>query len=370
VKQLAFVRRAPLRASVGLAVVLTLGPPAAIFRSVVWAQGAAHDETGALTATAPEATGKTPLEKQFAGTSIELDTYVGSGTFYRRYSDPYVSNGIYLKPIYHLPTKRDLTLNARLYVEVEYTSPDNPEARRFYPLDPWLWLSAKNLYTEPRSRIRFGGQARLVLPVSYESRYQHLLAGVGLGANATRESEFGRPDAKGKRWGLTLSLGVVVVKNINSSVLRGNRPGDTTGCMNAPPATTQANAAEPGAASSDRCGGPLNTNVSLLSAGSVSITRGRWSAGAILYVINNFRYAAPADAFSSTNTPLGREDVSWGILTLGYEIRQHIALAVGISSQQPALDARYRYPRFPFFDFSGTNANNYTQAFVALGGTI
>jgi hypothetical protein len=370
VKQLAFGRPSSLRALVGLMIALAIGPPAAIFGSVVWAQGAAHDETGALTATATEAAGKAPIEKQFAGTSAELDTYVGTGTFYRRYSDPYVSNGLYLKPIYHLPTKRDLTLNARLYIEVEYTSPDNPQARRFYPLDPWLWLAAKNLYTEPRSRIRFGGQLRLVLPVSYESRYQHLLAGVGVGLNATREAELGRPDAKGKRWGVTVSLGVVVVKNINSSVLRGNGPGDTTGCMNAPPATTEANAAEPGAASSDRCGGPLNNSLSLLSAGSLAVTRGHWNAGAVLYVINNFRYTAPTDAFSSTNTPLGREDVSWGILTLGYEIRPHLGVNVGISSQQPALDARYRYPRFPFFDFTGTNANNYTQAFVAIGGTL
>jgi hypothetical protein len=370
VKQLAFGRPSPLRALVGLMIALAIGPPAAIFGSVVWAQGAAHDETGALAATTEEAAGKTPIEKMFAGTSAELQTYIGSGTFYRRYSDPYVSNGLYLKPIYHLQTKHDLTLNARLYAEVEYTSPDNPQARRLYPLDPWLWLAAKNLYTEPRSRIRFGGQLRLVLPLSYESRYQHLLAGVGLGANATRESEFGRPDAKGKRWALVASLGVVVVKNINTSVLRGNGPGDTTGCMNAPPATTEANAAEPGVASSDRCGGPLNTNESLLSAGSVIVTRGRWSAAAVLYVINNFRYTAPTDAFSSTNTPLGREDVTWGILSLSYEVRPHLTASIGLTSQQPALDARYRYPRFPFFDLTGNNANNYTQGFFAITGTI
>jgi hypothetical protein len=362
VKQLAF--------GFGLAVALAIGPLAAIFPSVVWAQGAAHDETGALTATATEAAGKTPIEKQFAGTYADFSTFVGSGTFYRRYSDPYVSNALYLKPVYHLPSKHDLTLNARLYLEVEYTQPDNPQARRFYPLDPWFWLAARNLYTEPRSRIRFGGQIRMVLPLSYESRYSHLLTGIGVGGNATRESEFGRPDAKGKRWGLVLTAAVVVVKNINTSVLRGNGPGDTTGCMNAPPATTEANAAEPGAASSDRCGGPLNTNLSVLSAGGVTLTRSRWSAGAILYVINNFRYAAPADAFSSTNTPLGREDVTWGILSLGYEVRPHLSVSVGLSSQQPALDARYRYPRFPFFDFSGTNANNLTQAFASITGTI
>jgi hypothetical protein len=370
VKQLAFVRRSPFRALVGLMIALAIGPPAAIFGSVVWAQGAAHDETGALTATAEEAAGKTPLEKQFAGTYAEFATYVGSGTFYRRYSDPYISNALYLKPIYHLPTKRDLYLSARLYFETEYTSPDNPQARRFYPLDTWLNITNRNIYTEPRSRIQFSGSARLVLPLSYESRYQHLLAGVGIGGNAMRDSEFGRPDAKGKRWRLNLQASVMFIKNVNTSVLRGNGPGDTTGCMAPPPAATQAAGAEPGVSSSDRCGGPLNTNFSVLSAVFVTLTRSRWALSATLSLNNNFRYTAPTDAFSSTNTPLGREDLTWGILALGYELRPHVTLSVGMSSQQPALDARYRYPRFPFFDFSGTNANNYSQFFASITGTI
>src|SRR5581483_11938425 len=167
VEQLAFGRRSPFRALVGLMIAFAIGLLAAIFPSVVWAQGAAHDETGGTLTTVPVEPPKTAFEKKFAGTYAEFSTFVGSGTFYTRYSDPYVSNALYLKPVYHLPGKRDLTLNARLYVEVEYTQPDNPQARRFYPLDPWFWLAARNLYTEPRSHIRFGGQARLVLPLSY-----------------------------------------------------------------------------------------------------------------------------------------------------------------------------------------------------------
>ena len=276
-KQLAFVRPSPFPALVGLMIALAIGPPAAIFGSVVWAQGAAHDETGALTATATEAAGKTPIEKQFAGTSAELSTFVGSGTFYRRYSDPYVSNALYLKPIYHLPTRRDLTLNARLYIEVEYTSPDNPQARRFYPLDPWLWLAAKNLYTEPRSRIRFGGQPRLVLPLSYESRYQHLLAGVGLGLNATREIGVRPPRRQGQALGRHAVARRRGREEHQHQRAARERPRRHDRLHDAPPATTEANAAEPGAASSDRCGGPLNTSFSLLSAGSLA--RSRAAAG-------------------------------------------------------------------------------------------
>jgi len=155
VKQLAFGRPSPFRALVGLMIALAIGPPAAIFGSVVWAQGAAHDETGALTATATEAAGKKPIEKQFAGTSAELDTYVGTGTFYRRYSDPYVSNGLYLKPIYHLPTKRDLTLNARLYIEVDGgIAPDTIEAAAEAGADVFVAGSAVYGAADPARAVR------------------------------------------------------------------------------------------------------------------------------------------------------------------------------------------------------------------------
>jgi hypothetical protein len=89
-----------------------------------------------------------------------------------------------------------------------------------------------------------------------------------------------------------------------------------------------------------------------------------------LIVFNMFRYDAPIDAFSPTDVPRGREDVTWGITALSYEISEHLAAAFGVSSYQPALDSRYRYPRFPFFDFSGTNANNFTQLFLNLNGTL
>ena len=48
-----------------------------------------------------------------------------------------------------------------------------------------------------------------------------------------------------------------------------------------------------------------------------------------------------------------------------------MGVSAGISSLQPALDSRYRYPRFPFFDLSGgANANNFTQFFVGVNGSI
>jgi hypothetical protein len=356
--------------AVGLTAALVAGTG-----STALAQGAARDESGAVAVTAG-GTQKRGLADDFAESYAELSTFIGTGTFYASgYRDPYVSTALYLKPVYQLGSKYDLTLNARVYVEEEYTAPDNMAARRFYPQDTWLWLAARNLYTAPRSKVRFGGTARLILPTSYESRYANLLAGASVGTAATRGFEFGKPDARGKRWGLNATLTFAYTKNLHSSVLRGNGPGDSTGCMSAAalpvgPAGTGAGGYGPSASAADRCGGPLNTSFMFTSSGSLALSRGHFTLSLMLIVFNSFRYAAPVDAFSSTDVPRGREDVTWGITTLGYQISEHLGAAIGLSSYQPALDARYRYPRFPFFDFTGTNANNYTQAFVNLNGTL
>jgi hypothetical protein len=74
---------------------------------------------------------------------------------------------------------------------------------------------------------------------------------------------------------------------------------------------------------------------------------------------------------TSDNAALtGRQDMTWGIVGLTRELRPHLSLTAGISSLQPALDSRYRYPRFPFWDFSGANFYNYSQVFVSLSGSL
>src|SRR5262249_44753423 len=155
-----------------------------------------------LSAT-PDDSKKSWVEKHFNGSYAELSTYVGSGTFYSSgYRDPYVSNALYLRPSYQLGTKFKLSLNARAYPAEGYTLPDSPTGRRFNPLDTWLYLAAKNLWSEPRSKIKLSGTARLVVPTSFESRYAHLFTGVGVGLTAIRPFEFGTPDSQGKRWEL------------------------------------------------------------------------------------------------------------------------------------------------------------------------
>jgi hypothetical protein len=322
------------------------------------------------------AQGKSGLAQKFAGSAIELSSYIGSGTFYDSgYRDPYVSLAVFARPTYELGTRYQLSLNARIYVELEMTQPDNPEGRHFYPYDPWIYLSAANLHTWERSKLRLGGVFRTILPLSYESRYQHLIFGTGVGLNLNRPFALGHAADPERQWKLTLTLASLAYKYFHSSDFRGTGPDDTSGCR-APPNTATggatASGGEPSVSASDRCGGPANPSFSFQNGVVAALARGKWSLTTTLLLINTFSYAIPLDAYSSENAVArGRTDLTWGIIAVGYQIRPRIGLSAGLSSQQPALDSRYRYPRFPFYDFSGgASANNYSQLFVSLNGTL
>ncbi|HVU51037.1 MAG TPA: hypothetical protein VHL80_10150 [Polyangia bacterium] len=331
-----------------------------------------RDASGSLTTSGAQDEKKTWLQQRFAGSSAEVTTYVGSGSFYTSgYRDPYVSNAFYVRPQYNLGTRFQLHLAGRIYVEEEYTTPDLPNGRRFNPLDSIIYLNAKNLYTMPKAKVKFFGGVRASIPVSYESRYSHLVTSLGISAGATRMWEFGRPDAQGKRWNFVATFGEGFSKAIRTSDLRGNFPGDTTGCRTTGPAGYTGG---PGAAENDRCGGPLNTSYGITTSGGLALTRGRYSLSMSLIVLNEFKYGLDADTYYQLAmmnlSTAGRTDITWGIISAGYDITDHFSLSVGLASYQPALDSRYQNVRFPFFDFSGANANNFTQVLVGVSGTL
>ena len=246
--------------TVGLAVLLAITLP-----RNVRADGIPKDE---ITTAAKKPRGDQDSSHQWlrkmAGSSVEISSYIGSGSFYAtRYRDPYVSTAIFVRPIYDLGTRFKLSANARLYIEEEFTQSDLPNGRRFNPLDIWLWLSAKELHKFEASQLRLGGVARLVVPISYESQYAHMLTGVAGGLNLARSFTFGQAAAPERRWNLAVSVGSVFTKYIYTSDLRGNGPGASTGCRGflAAGAASAAGGAGPSASESDRCGGPVNTKL-------------------------------------------------------------------------------------------------------------
>ena len=94
----------PLLAAVGFIVVA---------HSYAWAQGAS-----AVQDIARAPTSKTSSEhwKKFEGSTVDLSTYIGSGTFYASgYSNPYASLAVFARPSYKLGTRYKLALRARIY---------------------------------------------------------------------------------------------------------------------------------------------------------------------------------------------------------------------------------------------------------------
>jgi hypothetical protein len=336
-------------------------------QSVAWGQGTVQTTDVTRTASSPH-------ESKFKGSLAELSTYIGSGSFYASgYYNRYAALAIYVRPTYDLGTRFKLSVNARLFVTTELTSPDDVNGRRLYLYDPWFWLSAQNLHTFERSKIRIGGTVRTVVPLSPESRYANMLLAAGAGFNVNRKFEFGQSPDPDKRWSLAVSWGFIFSKYLQTSHFRGSGPGDTTGCL-APdvvPASGVSAGGAPSASDADRCGGPANTNFALQDAFIANLARGKWSLGMTLLIINNFKYPFPNDVLTADNAAVvGRSDQTWGILSVGYQLRPRIGLSAGLSSLQPALDARYQYPRFPFYDFSGANANNFTSVFVSINGSL
>jgi hypothetical protein len=350
----------PYLAAVGLIVVA--------HTTYAWADSPVQDIARSPTSPTPE------YLKKLEGSTAEASTYIGSGSFYSSgYHNPYASIALFLKPSYALGTRYKLALRARIYVEEEFTSPDTPNGRRFYPYDPWVWLAADNLHKFERSKIRIGGVVRTILPVSYESRYEHMVFGLGIGPNVNRDFEFGQINDEKRKWSLKLMWAFMAAKYFHTSPYRGSGPGDTTGCL-APSGGGSGGGAGgggPTGGEGDHCGGPANTNFAIANTFLGILAHGKWSGMVSLYIANTFKYGFPADAMTADNAALtGRSDITWGIVSLSYELRPHLSLSAGIASLQPALDSRYRYPRFPFWDFSGANMTNYSQVFFSVGGTL
>ena len=144
------------RQQIARVVAASMGFTCLLITGNVQAQGVVRDQSGTLTATPTEQDKKSWFDQHFTGSIAEVTTYIGSGSLYTSgYHDSYVSDAFYIRPTYQLGTRFKLTLNARVYVEEEWTTPDNSVGRRFNPLDSWIYLTSKDLYTMPRAKIRF-----------------------------------------------------------------------------------------------------------------------------------------------------------------------------------------------------------------------
>jgi len=112
-------------------------------------------------------------------------------------------------------------------------------------------------------------------------------------------------------------------------------------------------------------GGPMNDNWLLINGleATYYFLPELWLT-ASLTLLNYFRFAVPDDAVADPSLPeAGRADYTWGIIELAYQLQDHLVLAFGTSSLQPALNADNSAPRFPFWDFVSPS-NNFSKLYL------
>jgi hypothetical protein len=343
------------------------------------AAGGALADSGASTgteATVVEADGG-ELWKKFKGSTADFSTAVGSGSFYgsrgvfdtEGYSNPYVASTLTLRPSYVLSKARKLSLKSRFIFMEELSVPDDDTGRRFFYYDPWFWLSAGNLYTDSQTDLKLTGFARVVLPLSPESRYANRVFGTALGVGLSRS--FDLPSEVE----LSLSWSGSFAKNWDTKAYRGKGPDDEDGCR-AGVAYRQAGKSfnhgqEPTTSDSDHCGGRHNTSFSFTNSLTASVSYQKFSFDLGFTVVNAFKYSFPEDEKTAAHAVSdGQSDTTAGDLSARYALSDRLGISFGLSSEQPALNSRTTGLRFPFFDFAGTGANNFTTLSLGLDGTL
>lgn len=301
--------------------------------------------------------------ERFRGSSVGLTSAVGSGTLVANpYSDnPYVDTALSFRPVFSLDEHQSLSLSWGF--SFEYTQPDNAEGRRYVPEDVSLSYAHRSLWTNEATGLRLGGMARILLPTSYESRFNGTLFNALAGPTLSR-SFFGEK--------LSLSLASRFVKYFPRSPNRGlsrDDPRTDTG-----PAPAGSSFTLPSAYCRDEAafcsGGSLNANYAFHNTVSGSYAlNDKLSLSASFGIRNVFKFAVPEEHADPDLPRVGRSDLTVGELSLSWQMLPRLGLSGGVSSTQPALTADNRALRFPLYDFVSP-ANNFTTWFLSLEATL
>ena len=139
---------------------------------------------------------RTPEEQAKQGGfqfAFGLDHYLGTGTFVNseQYASLVGAPSIAATYLFGVGGVR-LAASARLSAFYEYSLPDTPNGRRFFPQDTRLGLVAPALFQDKKfSGISITPSVSMVLPTSQESFTAGLITTIGVGAAATRSVKVG-----------------------------------------------------------------------------------------------------------------------------------------------------------------------------------
>jgi len=139
---------------------------------------------------------RTPEEQAKQGGfqfAFGLDHYLGTGTFVdsEKYASLVGAPSLAATYLFGVGSVR-LAASARVSAFYEYTLPDTPNGRRFFPQDTRLGLVAPALFRDKAlTGISVTPSLSLVLPTSQESFTAGLISTVGVAAAATRSIKVG-----------------------------------------------------------------------------------------------------------------------------------------------------------------------------------
>lgn len=303
-----------------------------------------------------------------------LDHYIGTGTFInpQYYASLTAAPSLSATYLFH-PGGVTLAASGRVIAYYEYTLPDTPNGRRFFPQDIRLGLVAPSILRDKAvTGIGFTPSVGLVIPATQESFTAGMITTVSLGAAVTRSFNAGPVGSFDFRLSGGASKGVYTspvngIRKPNASATTRDALGTAVLVCRDSDVFCVSNGANPNFALS--LGGNVNWRITgnLIAFGGYTYS-------------HTFReqLAAVGDptipqALDSNGNPvaqggLGEADVTRTFLGLSYQLNEHYNLDFYMYTEQTPLvrkDAVWAV-RFPLGSFDNAASNN-TSIVVSLG---
>jgi len=321
------------------------------------------------------------------GVSADLDTTIGVGTFVsnRHTDDPYYLSTLSVAPSYAIDDHLSVGLSLSLYYEwtalitpchaASGPRPDggpsedcsdtaDPNGRRFDITDLDLSLSHDQIYS--LFDIDLFGDTSISLPTSRASQAAKNVLTWSVAAGLSRKLAFITPSLSGR---FTKFFGTERAPTLNSESFADRLAADGIPIGRCASFRDDNCVALSGFVPDWRLGAKLGVHVEVPGIEGLSLTvRVGYS-----YTRN---LSDEQDHLSSTKTDtngepivdgVGASDNTSGLIEVAYGFADDspasgLALAIGVSSQQPARTADGKSIRFPFFDVVSP-ANNYTGVY-------
>lgn len=294
--------------------------------------------------------------------AIDLDHYLGIGTFINPSMYSYLAANITAQPRYAftLGGKRFLG-SVTMRASYEYTMPDSENARRFQPGDTRLGLAAPAFFKEKVTGISFTPSFGIIVPTSPESWQASLIANLTLGVLMARS--VGRFDffgTVGASRGIHANPVNAAGHNVGTLDAQGNQ---LAVCRQGEP-----NCAFFGMNTAWTVSGGINVNYRATDALSFTVGYSlskAWRYVAVSEVDELTPKAIDGNGNSVARVGLGQNDRSVAFVSASYQLNDYYSLSLSTSTIQAPLSSDGHRFRFPFWSFEGPSAN-YTTVNLTL----